>query len=51
MEFLLRCRIEPSLADLPLERVIADDLASGTLIWFPAYAQVHRDNLAVTLAA
>ncbi len=51
VEFLLRSRNEPALAALPLERVIADDLASGTLIWFPAYAQVHRDNLAAVLAA
>ncbi len=51
VEFLIRCRTDPSLAEQPLETVIADDLASGTLIWFPAYAQVHRENVAAARAS
>jgi glyoxylase-like metal-dependent hydrolase (beta-lactamase superfamily II) len=51
VEFLMRCQTDPKLAEMPLEEVIARDLASGTLIWFAPYADVHGENLAASLAA
>jgi glyoxylase-like metal-dependent hydrolase (beta-lactamase superfamily II) len=51
VQALMRCPQDPALAEAPLEQVIARDLASGTLIWFAPYAEVHRRNVAASLEA
>ena len=43
--FLMRLKENPGLADTALADVIAQDLASGELIWFGTYADVHDENL------
>ncbi len=50
LRFLIRCQSDPALAETPLERVIAEDLASGTLVWFAPYRGVHAENLRRALA-
>lgn len=49
--FLRQCQADPGLADMPLDEVIAADVAAGALIWFAPYAEVHRENVAASLAA
>lgn len=48
---LLACRDDPGQAARPLRDVIAPDLASGALIYFPEYEAVHARNVAVLTAA
>jgi cyclase len=45
IRWLMRLRYAPELADTPLREIIADDLASGALVWFEPYDEVHRDNV------
>ena len=47
----MRCPNDPGLAEAPLEKVIAQDLASGTLDLVAPYGEVHRQNVAASLAA
>lgn len=42
---LIAARTDASLRDTPLQDWLAEDLAAGTLIWWPAYEDVHRQNL------
>ncbi len=51
IRWLMRLRTEPGLADMPLDQVIAPQLADGSLRWFAPYAAIHRQNVARTLAA
>lgn len=48
---LLAARTDPTLAALPLEDWIAEDVARGALHPFAPYEAVHRRNLAAVLAA
>jgi cyclase len=50
VRWLMRLRDAPALADTPLRKIIANDLASGALIWFEPYEEVHRDNVECCLA-
>jgi cyclase len=49
IRWLMQLRGTPGLADTPLREIIADDLASGGLVWFEPYDGVHRDNVASCL--
>lgn len=49
VRFLLSVREDPARADTPLHEVLAADLAAGTLIWWPPYEDVHRNNIAAVL--
>jgi cyclase len=51
IRWLMRLRAEPELAETPLEKVIAPQLADGSLRWFAPYAAIHRQNVARTLTA
>jgi cyclase len=51
VEKLLRCRLEPDLGALRLSEFIADDIESGSLIYFEPYEQVHAWNVKSVLAA
>lgn len=42
---LLACRTDPALARTPVQTWLASDLASGRIRWYPAYAEVHKNNL------
>ncbi len=46
---LLRCRTEPGLASAELPEFIADDIASGALVYCSAYEAVHRKNVQAVL--
>jgi cyclase len=48
--FLMRLKEDYSLASTPLAEVIAPDLASGDLIWYDTYAEVHDENLRACFA-
>ena len=50
VRFLMRLRDEPDLADTPLRDIIGPDLATGTLIWYEPYAEVHLENVQASLA-
>lgn len=45
LRFLLRCRSEPALREMPLREVVASALTAGDLHYFDAYEAVHRLNL------
>jgi cyclase len=49
VHFLMLLKDNPRLAETPLRDVIAEDLASGALIWYEAYADVHLDNVQASL--
>ena len=51
VEKLLRCRLEPDLGALRLSEFIADDIESGSLMYFEPYEQVHAWNVKSVLAA
>ncbi len=51
IRWLTELPAHPERADLPLREVIAAELAAGTLIWWPEYEVVHRQNIARTLKA
>lgn len=42
---LLKCRDDPALAAAPLRDWIAEDVAAGSVNWFPPYEEVHRRNV------
>jgi cyclase len=46
IRFLQRVPTGHGLRNLPLREVIAEPLAEGTLVWWPDYEDVHRQNLA-----
>ena len=48
--WLMELQAAPHLAETPLRDVIAEDLASGALEWFAPYEDIHRQNVARTLA-
>lgn len=48
---LLRCRELPELADGTLAEFIADSIANGSVLYFEAYEEVHRENLRAVLGA
>ena len=48
--WLMGLQAAPHLAETPLRDVIAMDLASGALEWFAPYEDIHRQNVARTLA-
>jgi cyclase len=50
VRWLIGLRGDPGRQALPLHAVIAEDLSRGRLEWFPAYEQVHRENIGRTLA-
>ena len=50
IRWLQELRRQPDLADMPLSAVIADDVARGTLRYFPRYVPVHHQNVLRTLA-
>ncbi len=50
VRFLMRLRHEPDLADTPLRDIIGPDLATGALIWYEPYAEVHLENVQASLA-
>ena len=51
IRWLMDLPAQPDRAATPLRDVIADDLAAGTLVWWPDYDAVHRQNIARTLGA
>jgi len=51
LERLLHCPEDPALAALPLKDFIAEDLARGTVEFFPPYDAVHAGNVRKMIAA
>lgn len=51
IRLLQRMPSEPALREVPLRELIADPLATGDLIYFEPYEEVHRQNVATVLAA
>jgi len=51
VEILKRCRSDGALAATPVRDLLAPDLATGAILWFEPYADVHASNLAAVLAA
>jgi len=51
VEILKLCRSDAALAAAPVRDLLAPDLASGAILWFEPYADVHAHNLAAVLAA
>jgi cyclase len=49
--FLISVTDDPRHATIPLQDVIAADLAAGNITWFDAYADVHALNVAAALKA
>ena len=45
IRWLLQARTDPALAQIPLQTVIAGDLAAGTLDWFAPYEDIHQLNV------
>ena len=45
IRWLLQAQSDPALAPIPLQTVIAGDLAAGTLDWFAPYAEIHQMNV------
>jgi cyclase len=45
IRWLMRLVEEPELSDMPLEKVIAGQLADGSLSWFAPYGEIHRQNI------
>lgn len=43
---LIACRTDTAARALPPQQVLAEWIASGDVIWFPPYAQIHAQNLA-----
>lgn len=50
IRWLMRLKTKPGQASTPLAEVIAADLQQGTLVWFDAYEDIHRQNIARTRA-
>jgi cyclase len=50
VRWLTSLRDDPRRAATPLAKVIRDDLQAGHLVWFQDYEEVHRENVARTLA-
>lgn len=50
ISWLMRLADEPDLAGTPMAEVIGPELASGTLRYFAPYDEVHRQNIARSLA-
>ena len=50
VSWLMKLRDAPGLADMPLQQVIGEDLASGALEWFAPYVDIHQQNVARSLA-
>ena len=50
IRWLLQARTDPALAQIPLQTVIAGDLAAGTLDWFAPYEDIHQLNVKVVRA-
>jgi glyoxylase-like metal-dependent hydrolase (beta-lactamase superfamily II) len=48
---LERCRTDAALRAVPLQELIADSLAEGSLHYFEPYEAVHRQNVEVVLAS
>ena len=51
IRWLLDLPTHPDRSETPLRDVIADDLAQGTLLWWPDYESVHAQNITRTLKA
>ncbi|MBC7739964.1 MAG: MBL fold metallo-hydrolase [Candidatus Saccharibacteria bacterium] len=49
IRWLQDLRLHPDRAETPLRAVIAEDVASGTLRYFPRYEAVHHQNVKRTL--
>jgi cyclase len=45
VRWLMALADDPGRAEVPVRQVIADDLNSGNLVWFPAYETVHAQNV------
>lgn len=43
---LVRCRTDSAARALPPQQVLAPWIASGEVVWFAPYANIHRQNLA-----
>ncbi len=39
----------PERAGTPIEALLAEDIAAGNIVWFPAYAEVHASNVRAML--
>ena len=50
IRFLRRCQAEPELRETPLREVLAAAIEAGDVVYFEAYEDVHRENLATVLA-
>lgn len=50
VRWLMALKDNPVQAGTPLAKVIGDDLQAGHLVWFDDYEDVHRENVARTLA-
>ena len=42
---------DPGLENIPLAEFVADEIATGDILYFAAYEDVHRDNMAAVRAA
>ncbi len=49
--FMINLQEDPGRAAMPLQDIIAADLAAGHIRWFDAYAEVHALNVAEALKA
>jgi cyclase len=50
IRWLMGLHDDPARAAVPLQEVLADPLAAGTLTWFEPYAAIHAQNIRRTLA-
>lgn len=49
IRWLMALKTAPERAAVAPQEILADELEAGTLIWYEPYADVHAENVAVTL--
>ncbi len=50
IRFLQGCETEPELREMPLRAVLAAAIEAGEVVYFEAYEEIHRENIATVLA-